>query len=145
MSTFTPFSPNIPVSIPLSNKQDIINHIVDRMVKGIFSDGKGYSVDLSIIRKEVEHFAHRNFEGKTFYQLRLIEAIPSLTVTPSFLKEYGFVREEAKDQTAVIYIKFVNGKMESLDQMMKQGHEGSRNYARNLRQFLSGPSRPVHT
>jgi hypothetical protein len=144
MSNFTPFSPLIPTSKSFSTREDIIDHIISRMVRGIFNDGKGYSVDLTIVRSEVEGFARRNLRDKSFHQLRLIEAIPSLTVTPDLMKECGFIRDEAKGETSVIYIKTVVGKKDSLDRMMGQGHEGSRRYARKLKSFLSDTNRPKH-
>ena len=119
--------------------------MISRMVRGIYNDGKGYSVDLTIVRFEVEGFANRNLRDKSFHQLRLIEAIPSLTVTPELMKECGFIRDEAKGEESVIYIKTVVGKKDSLGCMMRQGHEGSRNHAQKLKAFLSDPTRPVHT
>ena len=44
----------------------------------------------------------------------------------------------------VIYFKTVVGKQGSLDQMAKQRHEGSRNFAERLKSFLSDTERPVH-
>lgn len=118
--------------------------MVERMVRGIFNDGRGYSVDRAIVQSEVEGFADRHFRNKTFEQLRLIEAIPSLTVTPALLRDSGLIAHEAKDQTSVIYLKTVAGKKDSLDCMMEQGHEGSRKYARKLKAFLSDTNRPNH-
>jgi len=114
------------------------------MVKGIFNDGKGYSVDLAVVRSEVEGFANRRLRDKSLQQLRHLEAIPSLTVTPALMAECGFIRDEAKDQTSVIYIKTVVGTKDSLDRTIKQGHEGSREYARKLKTFLSDTNRPNH-
>lgn len=114
------------------------------MVRGIFNDGRGYSVDRAIVQGEVEGFSRRHFQHKTLEQLRLIEAIPSLTVTTSLLRDCGFVTHEAKNQTSVIYFKTVVGNKDSLDRMMEQGHEGSRRYARKLKPFLLDTSRPSH-
>lgn len=50
----------------------------------------------------------------------------------------------AKDEESVIYIKTVDGKLDSLDRMEEQRHEGSRAYARKMKQFLSDPNRPDH-
>ena len=110
------------------------------MVRGIFNDGRGYSVDRAIVQGEVEGFS----TGSAVEQLRLIEAIPSLTVTPSLLRDCGFVTHEAKNQTSVIYFKTVVGNKDLLDRMIEQGHEGSRKYARNLKAFLLDPERPSH-
>jgi hypothetical protein len=118
--------------------------MMDRMIRGIFNDGRGYSVDRTIVQGEVEGFTDRHFRNKTLEQLRLIEAIPSLTVTSALLRDCGFISHEAKDQTSVIYFKTVVGKKDSLDCMMEQGHEGSRNYAKKLKAFLSDTDRPTH-
>lgn len=141
MSNFTPFDPIIPATISLSNAQEIIRHMIERMVRGIFTDGRGYSVDRAVVQGEVEGFADRHFRNKTLEQLRLIEAIPSLTVTPALLRDRGFI---AQNQTSVIYFKTVVAKKDSLDCMMEQGHEGSRKYARKLKAFLSNTDRPNH-
>jgi hypothetical protein len=73
MSNFTPFSPPIPISRSSSTKEEIIHHITARMVKGIFNDGKGYSVDLAVVRSEVEGFANRRLRDKSLQRLRLIK------------------------------------------------------------------------
>jgi len=144
MTNFTPFSPKIPLSRSYTDKADIINHLKTRMVSGIYNNGKGYSVDRAVVDNEVNYFAERFFYSKNLHQLRLIEAIPSLTVTPGLMRACGFIYEEAQDETAVIYLKTVVGNKDSLDQMMKQGHEGSRMYATKLKAFLSDPTRPAH-
>jgi hypothetical protein len=144
MTNFTPFSPKIPQSVNLATSGQIVENIVSRMVRGIFNDGRGFSVDLSIVQSEVNHFADRFLRNKSLDQLRLIEAIPSLTVTPALMQACGFVLQQAKNETAVVYIKFVSGKRDTLDRMSKQGHSGSRTYAKKLKSFLSDETRPPH-
>ena len=112
------------------------------MVKGIFNDGRGFSVDRSAVQSEVDFFDQRFLRDQTLAQLRLIEAIPSLTVTTELLLACGFIRQQARDEVSVIYIKMVVGNKNTLDRMCAQGHDGSRRYARKLKAFLSDGTRP---
>jgi len=41
------------------------------------------------------------------------------------LEDCGFINHTAKDQQSVIYIKMVEGNPNSLDQMLRQKHQGS--------------------
>jgi len=94
----------------------------------------GITVDLNIVQSEVARLADRFLRNKTLDQLRLIEAIPSMTVTPALMKACGFVRQQTQNETAVIYVKFVVGKADTLDKMSRYGHNGSRIYAKSSRQ-----------
>jgi hypothetical protein len=67
-----------------------------------------------------------------------------LTVTSALLEDCGFIGHTAKDEQSVIYIKTVEGKDDSLDRMLEQKHEGTRAYAKRMRQFLADPARPAH-
>ena len=141
MTNFTPFDPVIPTSRQFSTRDEIIGHMIGRMVRGIFNDGKVNSVDRAIVQGEVEGFSRGHFENKTLHQLRLIEAIPSLTVTPSLLRDCGCVTHEAKNQTSVIYFKNIVGNKDSLDRMMEPG--GGLSKIRQEAEILSSRSREV--
>lgn len=114
------------------------------MVKCIFDGGRGFSVDRLAVQSEVDFFAQRLLRDKTLNQLRLIEAIPSLTVTPELLLACGFLSRQARDEVSVIYIKMVVGNKNTLDQMCAQGHDGSQRYARKLKAVVTDDTRPPH-
>ena len=60
----------------------------------------------------------------------------------ALLEDCGLTNQPAKDQQSVIYIKMVEGDPDSLDQMLHQKHQGCRDYAKRMKQFLADPTRP---
>ena len=75
---------------------------------------------------------------------RLLTFSGEMLSSSVLLEDCGFINHTAKDQQSVIYIKMVEGNPNSLDQMLRQKHQGSQDYAKIIKEFLADPTRPNH-
>jgi hypothetical protein len=139
------FPPIIPPSSPGNTKGELLDIIRDRLFVIAWHDGyKGYTTNSDLLKNRIDWFIETFLFYKSIEQLRLIEAIPELHVTPSLLQEAGLIHKQVTVEQQVLYWKCVKGHENTVSKIARSPREYTANRARTFATFLSGPPASAH-
>jgi hypothetical protein len=132
-------------SIACTTREQYISIIRQKMIEGIYNDGRGFSRDLDEVTSVVYGFVQHVMANKSFEQLALIEALPTLHVSPALLKRCGLVDNTVpKSAQAVIYWKFVQGNGSTLENVKRWSRPSTIRFATRAEAFMRIETVPPH-
>ncbi|WVF71593.1 hypothetical protein IAT40_006401 [Kwoniella sp. CBS 6097] len=140
----SPEKPESVVKIPIvpskraSGKHEYIARIRERLVTVCYHNGLGMSRSRKEVETEVDSFIKRVIANLDEYQCAMLEAAPSVQITPEFLKLAGFEKVATSEQ-AFVYLKWVPGSSTSIDALKTSKNASSRIVGERLDRFFREP------
>ena len=138
------YRPQVPKSVPCADRAALLDSLRRKLIDGAWSNGFGVQSSRQATSIEVDEFMRIYLDNKSDDQLKLIEAIPHVNVTPDYIRRCGLGTEPNDRARFVVYFKSVEVEVDALRSLVHAPRANARTFARDIGRFLDDHEVPEH-